>query len=304
MSNVWDPEVEMSENLARYLIETQFPELSPVEFEILDYGFDNTVIRVNRDWVFRFPRREIAVKLLETEGKLLPEVKKMGLPLDSPCPIYYGKPSSRYKWPFLGYNFVKGVIPSISKNTVREGNSARLLAHFLKKLHSMDAEEVREMGVPYDELARLNVEKRIETMEKNIYQIKKLQLYPNPHNLVHYLNEVPTVALPSERTLVHGDLHFKNMVVNPQGILSGIIDWGDVHLGHRAIDLNSVYSFLSPLGRETFFREYGEVSSIELEYARFKAVYTNVILLLYGYYEQQEATIAEARKSLELALFK
>lgn len=81
-----------------------------------------------------------------------------------------------------------------------------------------------------------------------------------------------------------------------------MIDWGDVHIGHRAVDLNLIFSFLDGAGRKVFFEEYGEIDPLELEYARFKAIYTNVVLLLYGYHENQTHTVAEARKSLELAL--
>ncbi|CAN7558496.1 hypothetical protein [Rossellomorea sp. LjRoot5] len=145
MTHLWDAEVAITPCQAKKMIESQFQDLIPAEIEIMDYGFDNTVMKVNGVWVFRFPRREIA-------------------------------------------------------------------------------------------------------------------------------------------------------------ILSGVLDWGDVHLGHRAIDLNLVYSFLTPEGREFFFREYGEVEEVELEYARFKAIYTNVVLLLYGYHEKQPHTIVEAQKSLKLAL--
>ena len=39
-----------------------------------------------------------------------------------------------------------------------------------------------------------------------------------------------------------------------------------------------------------------------MEYARFKAIYTNMVLLLYGYHEKQPHTVVEAQNSLKLAL--
>ncbi|MFC7786276.1 MULTISPECIES: phosphotransferase [unclassified Rossellomorea] len=302
MANSWDAEVAVTIEQAKALIENQFPELHPAKIDIIDYGFDNTVMNVNSSWVFRFPRREIAVKLLETEGKLLPLLDAKNLGLRIPVPTFFGESSPQYKWPFLGYRYVEGTIPSRASGVVREGESALKLAWFLKKLHLTDVSEALKRGVPYDELNRLDVEKRIPALEKNIQEIIELNLFFQAGKLKDYLKYVPIKPLPSETTLVHGDLHFKNMVVNENGILSGILDWGDVHIGHRAIDLNLAYSYLNPAGRELFFKEYGEVEEVELEYARFKAICTNVVLLLYGYHEEQPHTVAEAQKSLERAL--
>ena len=302
MANIWDAEAAVTTSQARKLIESQFPDLIPSEVEIIDYGFDNTVIKVNHEWVFRFPRREIAVKLLETEGKLLPLFKEEELGLQVPVPVYYGKPSPGYPWPFLGYRYVEGTIPSRAETVWREGVSAIRLAQFLKRLHQTNVKEAERQGVPYDEMDRLDVEKRKPILEKNINEIKHLKLLPRMGMLENYLQHLPKGTLPEAITLVHGDLHFKNIVVNGEGTLSGVIDWGDVHLGHRAVDLNLVYSFLTLRGRELFFQEYGRVGDIELKYAQFKAVYTNVVLLLYGYHEKQPHTVREAQKSLELAL--
>ncbi len=302
MAHLWDAELAVSTPQAEKLIEAQFPELIPADIKILDYGFDNTVMKVNRDWVFRFPRREIAVRLLETEGELLPLLEESGMDLQIPFPVHYGKPSSLYKWPFLGHRFVEGTLPSRADEVLREGAAAVRLARFLKKLHGTDVAEAEKRGVPYDEMDRLNVEKRKAVLEKNTDEVKKLGLSQQVMDLETYLDHLPKKPLPQETTLVHGDLHFKNIVVNEAGVLAGILDWGDVHLGHRAIDLNLVYCFLTPKGREVFFREYGEVEEVELEYARFKAIYTNVVLLLYGHHEKQPHTVTEAQNGLKLAL--
>ncbi|MGM0852334.1 MAG: phosphotransferase [Bacillota bacterium] len=304
MASRWDSEVAVTIEQARLLIGDQFPELHPSRLDIIDYGFDNTVMKVNNDWVFRFPRRDIAVKLLETEGKLLPLLDEKNLGLQIPVPTFLGEPSPQYKWPFLGYRFVEGTIPPRAHEVVREGESALELARFLTNLHHMDVSEVGKRGVPYDEMARLQVEMRLPTLEKNIHEIEELNLFHRVDKLKDYLQHVPKKPLPSETTLVHGDLHFKNIVVNTDGILSGVLDWGDVHIGHRAIDLNLVYSYLNPAGRDLFFKEYGEVEEVELVYARFKAIYTNVVLLLYGYHEKQPHTVVEAQRSLELALIR
>lgn len=85
--NAWDAEQIVSAPFAKTLIETQFPELAPAAISLLGYGFDNTVYQVNDRFVFRFPRRELAVGLLKTENQLLPSLASQ-LPLSIAEPIF------------------------------------------------------------------------------------------------------------------------------------------------------------------------------------------------------------------------
>lgn len=84
MANSWDPEYVVSKEKAKELIEVQFPELAPAKIADLGKGYDKTVYLVNARFVFRFPRRKIAVDLLNTEGRLLP-VLAGTLPLSLFC---------------------------------------------------------------------------------------------------------------------------------------------------------------------------------------------------------------------------
>ena len=67
----------------------------------LGAGWDNTAYLVNDTWVFRFPRRSIAVELLRNEAALLPALAPR-LPLPIPQPCYLGEPDGRYPWCFAG----------------------------------------------------------------------------------------------------------------------------------------------------------------------------------------------------------
>ena len=67
---------------ARSLIMSQFPDLAPVRVAVLGDGWDNTAYRVNDDWVFRFPRREMGSNALEAEIRVMP-----GLAPRLPLPV-------------------------------------------------------------------------------------------------------------------------------------------------------------------------------------------------------------------------
>ena len=64
----------VSPSLAIALINAQCPSLAPVLLEPFGAGWDNAAYLVNGEWVFRFPRRAIAVDLLEAEVHVLPRL--------------------------------------------------------------------------------------------------------------------------------------------------------------------------------------------------------------------------------------
>ena len=101
---------------------------------------------------------------------------------------------------------------------------------------------------------------------------------------------------------LHGDLHFKNMLVDENGKVSGIIDWGDINIGHPACDLNVVYSFLPPYARSNFFKEYGEVDEETKILARLIAIYIPILIMIQAIDHNDERLIDEAKANIKRAL--
>jgi len=132
-TNVWDAEWEVNEEQARTLIGRQFPQLSLKQVKRLGWGWDNTVFLIGDEYVFRFPRRTIAVGSIRMEGKLLPKLEAY-MTIPYPKPLFYGEASDEYPAPFLGYAYVPGDFP-IGLTEERRALSAETLAKFLRRLH-------------------------------------------------------------------------------------------------------------------------------------------------------------------------
>lgn len=298
----WSPERVISNKEAATLIESQFPQLKPVQIQILGEGFDNSVFLVNGEFVFRFPRREIAVNLLKTENLLLPVIAT-ALPIPVPDPIFQGIPEEGYSWPFAGYKLLSGRTPTALTQEERM-LSVESLAQFLKTLHSFPVNEAEKLGVPYDELGRTDILKRKPLLEANIEKAVDLGLIGG-HQLAQLQLFLSTILEPFEddiKTLVHGDFHIRNMLVDELGRVSAVIDWGDTHIGSPAIDLSIAYSFIPAEGRDFFFQLYGDVSSEIKKIARFRAIYSLIMLLLYGESQKDKRLVNDSRTSLNLAL--
>ncbi|MFD6206605.1 phosphotransferase [Peribacillus sp. NPDC060253] len=300
MEKPWLAEYPVSLDLAGKLIRLQFPEIELKEIKQLGEGFDNTVIQINGEFVFRFPRRPIAVTLIQVENQLLPSIAGT-LPLDIPEPIFFGKPSTIYPYPFTGYKIVKGHLP-VEGSVANKIESAKRFAHFLKVLHSFPVEKARNLGVQPDGLRRLDVSFRQKSLMENVSTLLKLGYNDQAYAVKDFVERLGDVDVQHPITLVHGDIHIRNVLLNDEGILTGIIDWGDVHIGNPAIDFSFLYSYFPKEARQSFFEIYGEIEQETECLARFRAIYMLVTLLVYGIDRHDEELIAISSIGLKFAI--
>src|SRR6266511_414183 len=108
MPQHWVAEVDVTDELARSLIESQFPELRPIKIESFGEGWDNSAFLVNCEFIFRFPRRELAGPLISAQCRLLPIVARY-VPIPVPIPEYIGRSANGYPWEFAGYRRLHGL---------------------------------------------------------------------------------------------------------------------------------------------------------------------------------------------------
>ncbi|PJN54325.1 hypothetical protein PAEVO_10460 [Paenibacillus sp. GM2FR] len=298
--NLWDAEWEVTESLVRLLLTRQFPQLSALPIQEIGNGWDNTVYRVGDAYVFRFPRRGIAISLLNTEAKILPKLEHY-ITVPYAKPLFFGKESEDFPAPFLGYTYLPGKFPIGISDEMRM-LSASTLAHFLKNLHAFPVELAQQAGVLSDQRNLTDIAGR---KEKMLNLLSSLTLYITQaelNEIADYLRGIQLERARHRHVLIHGDLHFKNMLVDDAGKLSGIIDWGDVNIGHPACDLSIVYSFLPPASREDFYDIYGEVDDETKILARMIAVYIPMLIFMQAIDDKDEAIALEAKSIIQRAI--
>ena len=81
---------------------------------------------------------------------------------------------------------------------------------------------------------------------------------------------------------MHGDLYARHLIVDAHHTVTGVLDWGDVHLGDPAIDLTLAFTFLPPEARDAFRAAYGPIDDATWDRARFRAFHYGAALLQYG----------------------
>ncbi|WAH36095.1 phosphotransferase [Alicyclobacillus dauci] len=305
MGKQWTSDFTMSESLVQSLLEAQFPELAPVTLEALATGWDNSVFLVNGAYVFRFPRRKVAIPLLTMENRLLPELSKY-LPIPIPNPCFVGHSTNDYPSSFAGYVKLEGTAPHMQNLTdEKRMRSAVSWALFLRSLHRISIHSALQWGItPSDDIGRMDVEKRVPMFVANVEEVSRKGLIDNPDSLlrvVETLSPANHVRQQQQPVVVHGDMNFRNFLVNDDGVLTGVIDWGDAHIGHPAVDLSVVYSFLPESGRREFFKVYGEVHPQTESLAKFRSLYTNIVILLYAHDIGDRRQFLEAKRAIALA---
>jgi aminoglycoside phosphotransferase (APT) family kinase protein len=297
----WHAELVVEERLVRRLI-GQFPELEVETLRLFADGWDRAAWLVNEEWVFGFPRRAAAVPGIEREMQLLPRLAPL-LPLPIPVPTFLGRPADGYPWPFFGSAFLAGR----EACDVELDDAARIrvgleLAAFLGQLHNAGvAEAVGAGDLPVDPNRRAEMPRRVEVARRYLSEVEHLGLWRPPTSLVQLLAQAERLPPPRRPvTVAHGDLHFRHLLLKG-GEMSGVIDWVDLCCADPAVDLQLVWSFLPPRGRDAFMRTYGSVSEEQLLRARVLAFSLCAALACYGHEERMNTVEREAIAGLRRA---
>jgi aminoglycoside phosphotransferase (APT) family kinase protein len=276
----WAPDVVVDEVLAAQLVRTQFPDLADLPVRPFAAGWDNAVFSVGPDLVFRFVHRAIAVPLAERELVVLPALAGR-LPLRVPVPTYVGHPVPEFDRPFWGGPLIPGVeLAHAGLDAVARVPAAAAIGAFLRALHAPGVAD-HVVAVAREHRAALPVDpnRRSEPLvlrERAGARVRRLRdagADVDADALLAVLDAAVAVGRSDRRpVLLHGDLHVRHVLVSPDGVATGVIDWGDTGLGDPAVDLMIGYAAFVGPARRAFLDAYGPVEPGSAERARAVAV--------------------------------
>lgn len=171
----------------------------------LGEGWDSRAELVDGRWVERWPRRPGIGPQLLRESVVMPWLAPR-LPLPVPVPVVVSSEPLVVR---------HELVPGEELETLNAAQG-RQLGEFLLALHSASVQDAVRLGVGPMPLPveRFRAEVRVPGGEELLARID---------------------GLPAD-TLVHGDLGPEH-VLGRDGVLTGVIDFGDLHVGDAAIDL-------------------------------------------------------------------
>lgn len=277
-------DITINEEIAQLAISSQFP-LKITTIKLLGEGWDNCVYLVNTNTVFRFPRREISVPLIEREMRILPKLSKF-VSLKIPEPIYLGKASREFPHPFYGHAMLSGTSGcKVTLSTKEYVEAAKKLGAFLSFLHGLDLKMLDLDTKDQDpELNRMEIEPLLRNLRERFEHIEGI------YNLGKYQQKIQRIcelahkyrAKEGHYSFIHNDLYHRHLLFE-NNCLTGIIDWGDCGIGDQVADLGIVYQFFPKSVHAVFYESYGSVKSPAKDYAKFLGLYYAIAMLWFGH---------------------
>jgi len=242
-----DDRLDIDVELARLLVETQFPQWAKLEIRPVEFGgWDNRTFHLGENMSVRFPSAARYAAQVEKEHCWLPLLAPH-LPLTIPKPLAMGVPTDAYPYHWSVYKWVVGQVASV-ENIDDLSGFARTLAEFLGQLHAIDASGGPEPGIQNfyrgGSLSVYDVETRraIETLKEHIDAREALKTWEK--------------AIESDwcnpPVWVHGDIASGNLLV-ADGRLHAVIDFGCSAVGDPACDLAIAWTFFEGKSRAAFF---------------------------------------------------
>ncbi len=298
MTTPWQQTIPIDETLAQQLIASQFPEITIKSFRYLGEGWDNKVYLINDELVFRFPRRhECALECMQKEIGIMTKLASF-LPLPVSFPVYIGQACEQYPHPFAGYDYLPGKpISEIGLDTLPATDLLEKLALFLKALHSVPVDNIGA-EIPDDPM-KMDYADRSARMINTIEFIKSTIDIPYAQKLLDIVKNLKSAfPLKSDYCIVHGDLYSRHVLLEGNKV-SGIIDWGDIHMNTPAIDLSVLYTLFPAQYHDKFWEIYGPVSEQLQQQAIFRAIYSSVLMTRYAIDQNDNKLLQVSLQSLD-----
>ncbi|MCM3362184.1 aminoglycoside phosphotransferase family protein [Niallia sp. Sow4_A1] len=234
----------MKEKERLAFIKRYFPHFVIKEVKVNNRGWDNDLVIINNNLVFRFPKSEEVAAKVKTEGEILTAVKARNPLLVIP-EFEYMHEDDKVKG--VKYPLIEGKsLSEYAPNTITcHFENARLVGDFLTKLHSVEVAQLNSSM-----LTSLHNHSYWESFYKKVErQVFPFLKYKQQEQIAHLFERFleSYEDIPAKKVIIHGDLTTSNIIYNEQkGRISGIIDFTDAQIGDPAFDFAGIYWAYGP----------------------------------------------------------
>ncbi|HPL92960.1 MAG TPA: phosphotransferase [bacterium] len=221
-------------------IKNNFPDLKFKKSEIIDYGWNKTVIVLDKKIVFTFPKNKEARSKFIVELEILPKLSKK---ITLPIPNFDFIPVDKS---FAGYNYVSGEPLTIKDfkelNPSQQNKIAKQVAEFLNELHNFSLTKAKKAGVSMawsEKEVRNYYTEQAETVYKKLSSSDKKLL---KNIFENYCNG--KIKTDFNKVVVHQDLTSDHILFNENTKkVCGIIDFGDIQISDPAVDFSKLWEY-------------------------------------------------------------
>jgi aminoglycoside phosphotransferase (APT) family kinase protein len=232
------------------LVEAQFPHWADLPVTpVVKGGWDNWTFRLGSDMVVRLPSAAEYALAVPKEHLWLP-ILAPKLPLPIPVPLAHGRATAGYPHPWSIYRWLDGD-PATTDRITTPVQFATDLAHFLSALQRVNADDGPEPGIhnwfrggTLRTFAR-DTERALTVLNGHIDTARVRALW------------IDALDAPWGGTgrWFHGDVAQGNLLLDGDGQLSAVIDFGTCGVGDPACDLAVAWTLLTDDARQAFREE-------------------------------------------------
>lgn len=225
-------EVEIDDELVRWLLAEQMPDLADLAVQIVEpWGTDNAIWRLGEELVVRLPRITSATHQIELEATWLPLLAGC-LAIAVPVPIATGVPSNEYPFGWAVHRWIPGdgARLELIDDPIGFADDVADVIRGLRTVPIDGAPPAHNRARPiarYDASTRRAIESARHLVDAEAaLAIWEQALAAPPHE--------------GEPGWVHGDLEGNCLV--REGRLAGLVDWGSACAGDPAVDVQVAWS--------------------------------------------------------------
>jgi aminoglycoside phosphotransferase (APT) family kinase protein len=148
-------------------------------------------------------------------------------------------------------------------------------------------------------MGRADMAIRVPKAAEQVADAEAAGIWRAPDSVQRSFEAAADLPRPEPTATLHGDLHFRHLLVDDHDRLTGLIDWGDLCRGDPSVDMSVLWN-LTPEGRREFLAAY-PISDEQLLRTRILAFSLGAVLAFYGHHENMPAIKAEALAGLDRA---
>lgn len=242
-----------------------YPNLRIHSVILNENGQNNTVIEVNNELIFRFPKYQSGIKELREETRLLKFISKY-ITLEIPNPIYESLESQTVGEVFAGYRKIPG--RAFDRQAVYSKGQedlyaiANQLAQFLVELHRIPLQD-EYIDLHYSKNQYNYWEDMYIRIQEKLFQYmsKESQVRVRKH-FEDFLND--PMNFQYKPAYVHGDFGVGNILIDHHlPTVAGVIDFGGSHVGDPAVDAAAIISGYGEDFLKLMYKFYPDLQSAE-----------------------------------------
>lgn len=301
MSHIWDKTIDIKGSLVRELISSQCA-LKVNSIESLGEGYDNSAFLVNDTFVFRFVHREqLSPVCMANEITLLPYLfEHLSFPI--PNITMVGHPTASYPFQFAGYKILPGeLLTAHQAPLVTSAEFARILGTWLSELHTLPVLNTHKNLIQGEHDWRLDVAYRTQRVSETVKKYRQYFIDAGfePAMLIERMQFFQDLKVAqTKECYVHGDLYAKHILVKKNGLPAGLIDWGDLHIGHPATDFSVGMMIFKETALRCFFDAYVNYDKALIDIALFRAFFHPILSLPYFAKKEETSTLNWTKAAL------